>query len=47
MEIISKSYLLLYPGALGSKNTKESYIVLKIGMLIKKNLEEAIRKTEL
>ena len=29
------------PGALGSRNTKESDIVLKIGMLIKNNLVEA------
>ena len=32
------------PGALGSNNTKESDVVLKIGMLIKKNLEEAFEK---
>jgi len=31
-------------GALGSKNTKESDVVLKIGMLIKNNLEEAFEK---
>jgi len=31
-------------GALGSNNTKESDVVLKIGMLIKNNLEEAFEK---
>lgn len=31
-------------GALGSNNTKESDSVLKIGMLVKKNLEEAFEK---
>jgi len=44
MEIISKSYLLLYSGALGSNNTKESDVVLKIGMLIKNNLEKTFEK---
>lgn len=31
-------------GAVGSKNTKESDIVLQIGMMIKNNLEEAFEK---
>ena len=32
------------PGALGSNNTKESDTVLKIGMIIKNNLEKALEK---
>ena len=32
------------PGAIGPKNIKESDIALKIGMLIKKNLEKAFEK---
>ncbi|MBW4861491.1 MAG: N-acetylmuramoyl-L-alanine amidase [Paeniclostridium sp.] len=32
------------PGAVGSNNTKESDIVLKIGMLVKAKLEEAFEK---
>lgn len=32
------------PGALGTNSTKESYTVLKIGMIIKNNLEEAFEK---
>ena len=32
------------PGAIGSNNTKESDIVLKIGMIIKNNLEKSLEK---
>lgn len=32
------------PGAVGSNSTKESEIVLKIGLLIKNNLEQALEK---
>ena len=32
------------PGAIGSNNTKESDIVLKIGMLVKLKLEKAFEK---
>lgn len=32
------------PGAVGSKNTKESDVVLKVGMLVKSKLEEAFEK---
>ena len=32
------------PGALGTNKTKESDTVLKIGMLIKNNLEQAFEK---